>query len=165
MAVKRQMDPAALLGDRITVSGLDTLRPDTTEWEAIGEMLESGTPRARIEKLREFAELRDRVNSLQARLDKAAGIADAWLLHDITAAEMAALYLAAAPSVIRDNSRQAGTRKERRPDITRWIDDQLRRDPRAKSPRLWSIAPQWLTDQIEQRSFARRVTARRKACK
>jgi hypothetical protein len=63
----------------------------------------------------------------------------------------------------RDKKRQAGTRKEKRPDITEWIDKQITLNPKAKSPELWYIAPDWLTDQIGERRFAARVTARRKA--
>jgi hypothetical protein len=62
----------------------------------------------------------------------------------------------------RDRRRQAGTRKERRPQITEWIQKELARDPSAKSPDLWSAAPDWITDQIAERSFAARVTACRK---
>jgi hypothetical protein len=63
---------------------------------------------------------------------------------------------------VRDKKRQAGTRKERRPDITAWISAQLRRDPRAKSPDLWARAPEYITEQIGQDRFAKRVTACRK---
>ena len=63
----------------------------------------------------------------------------------------------------RDLKRQAGTRKEKRPDIMRWIKAQLARNPDAKSPYLWSIAPQYVTDQIESDRFGKRVTACRKA--
>jgi hypothetical protein len=67
------------------------------------------------------------------------------------------------PAGARDEKRQAGTRKERRPEITEWIDRQLSLNPSAKSPELWGIAPEWLTDQISLRRFATRVTGRRKA--
>lgn len=63
---------------------------------------------------------------------------------------------------IRDAKRQAGTHKERRPEITEWIDQQLRRDPNAKSPDLWAQAPDWITDDIGERRFAARVSAARK---
>lgn len=62
---------------------------------------------------------------------------------------------------LRDANRQAGTRKERRPEITEWIDTELSRNPGAKSPELWAAAPDWLTDQIGYRRFADRVTGRR----
>lgn len=62
----------------------------------------------------------------------------------------------------RDKKRQAGTRKERRPRITKWIKKQLMADPSAKSPALWNAAPEWLTDAIGERRFATRVTDCRK---
>lgn len=64
---------------------------------------------------------------------------------------------------VRDKKRQAGTRKERRPEVTQWIAKQLQHDPHAKSPALWGRAPQWITDQIGQDRFAKRVTACRKS--
>jgi hypothetical protein len=67
------------------------------------------------------------------------------------------------PMAQRDVKRQDGTRVERRPDVTEWIDAQLANDPSAKSPDLWRRAPDWLTDQIGERRFATRVTGRRKA--
>lgn len=67
-----------------------------------------------------------------------------------------------ASSVERDKRRQAGTSKERRPEITEWLDEQLRRTPEAKSPELWRRAPDWITDQIGERRFAERVTRARK---
>lgn len=75
------------------------------------------------------------------------------------------LALAVRPSVQRDQKLQTAIRAERRPDISRWIDKQLARDPYAKSPALWAVAPDWLTDQIGQERFSKRVTARRKARK
>ena len=62
----------------------------------------------------------------------------------------------------RDRKRQAGTRQERRPDISRWIDKELQRNPGVKSPELWARAPDWITDQIGERRFATRVTDRRR---
>jgi hypothetical protein len=62
----------------------------------------------------------------------------------------------------RDDSRQEGTRKERRPEISDWINTQLTRDPDAKSPALWAIAPEWITDVISVDRFSKRVTAGRK---
>lgn len=67
-----------------------------------------------------------------------------------------------ASSIQRDTARQEGTRRERRPDVTAWIDEQLRRTPDAKSPALWECAPDWITDQIGKRRFATRVTEARK---
>lgn len=62
----------------------------------------------------------------------------------------------------RDQKRQAGTRKERRPDVTQWIDGQLRTEPNARAPALWARAPEWLTEQIGIDRFRKRVTACRK---
>lgn len=70
--------------------------------------------------------------------------------------------LAVRHEVLRDRARQDGTRRDRRPEINEWIARNLKRDPDAKSPALWSAAPDWLTDQIGFRAFAVRVTRQRK---
>lgn len=62
----------------------------------------------------------------------------------------------------RDQRRQFGTRKERRPKITQWITKQLARRPGVKSPELWTDAPDWITDDIGYDRFSKRVTAARK---
>jgi hypothetical protein len=62
----------------------------------------------------------------------------------------------------RDLARQAGTRKPRRPEVDKWIDEALKRDSSARAPALWANAPQWLTDQIGEDRFKKRVTAARK---
>lgn len=55
-----------------------------------------------------------------------------------------------------------GRKKERRPEVTKWITNQLTRRPDSKSPELWADAPEWLTDQIGFDRFSKRVTAARK---
>lgn len=62
----------------------------------------------------------------------------------------------------RDQRRQIGTRKERRPEITQWITKQLTRRPDVKSPELWTDAPGWITDDIGYDAFSKRVTKGRK---
>lgn len=69
------------------------------------------------------------------------------------------------PLAQRDKKRQDGTRKERRPAITEWIENKLSSDPAAKSPNLWADAPEWITEQIEYERFSKRVTRVRKAKK
>ena len=64
--------------------------------------------------------------------------------------------------VVRDEGRQAGTRKERRPEITEWIGKQLARNPAATRMDLWETAPEWITDQIGLDRFGKRVRAARK---
>lgn len=71
------------------------------------------------------------------------------------------MYKKAAPRIIRDMKRQAGTKKERRPKITQWIEAQLKRDPDAKSPDLWSKAPEDVRDCIGYDRFCKRVTQAR----
>ena len=66
------------------------------------------------------------------------------------------------PLARRDAKRQAGTRKPRRPEVDDWIATQLRRNPAAKCPALWASAPDWLTDQIGEDRFKKRVTDARK---
>lgn len=63
---------------------------------------------------------------------------------------------------LRDEKRQAGTRKERRPKVTAWIERRLSRDPSAKCPHLWDEAPAWITDDIGIHRFTKRVTDVRK---
>lgn len=67
------------------------------------------------------------------------------------------------PKARRDEARQQGTKKERRPEITKWITAQLQAAPDAKSPDLWKAAPEWLTEQISYDRFSKRVTAARKS--
>ena len=69
------------------------------------------------------------------------------------------------PLAQRDKKRQDGTRKERRPAITEWIEKKLSSNPAAKSPNLWADAPEWFTDEIEYERFSKRVTRARKAKK
>jgi hypothetical protein len=71
------------------------------------------------------------------------------------------------PKAARDDKRQAGTQKKRRPEINEWIADQLKRDPKVKSPELWKRRPDWIAnpreyDPIGYRAFAQRVTDVRK---
>lgn len=66
------------------------------------------------------------------------------------------------PLAKRDAARQEGTRKRRRRDVDAWIDAQLKANPAAKSPALWSAAPEWITEQIGEERFAKRVTDARK---
>lgn len=69
------------------------------------------------------------------------------------------------PAGLRDTKRQAGTRQPRRPDIDEWILKQLQRNPCAKSPALWAMAPESITDQVGQGRFSKRVTTARKKMK
>ncbi|MFY2765437.1 hypothetical protein [Arenimonas sp. MALMAid1274] len=65
----------------------------------------------------------------------------------------------------RDARRQQGTRKPRRPEVNEWIERQLRREPGAKSPELWSRRPDWMEDQVGYERFSDRVTDVRKMLK
>ena len=64
--------------------------------------------------------------------------------------------------VLRDKRRQEGTHKPRRPEINQWIARQLERDPASKTPGLWSLAPEFITDSIGFDRFKKRVTQARK---
>lgn len=109
----------------------------------------------------------ERVNDAIARVRDARQAQD-WAVSD--ALTQAAWNLAESlfnalnvrHEVLRDRARQGGTRRKRRPKINEWIARNLKRDPDAKSPALWSAAPDWLTDQIGFRAFAARVTQQRK---
>jgi hypothetical protein len=165
MAVKRIPDPAGLLMDRVSVTDLDKALPGTVEWDAMAEVLLATSVPGRIDSLRRHVDLEPLAKALLERFESSGQRADAQLLLEVTQAESRALYLDAAPYVIRDKKRQDGTRKERRPDITEWIDRQLDLTPGAKSPELWAKAPEWITEQIGPRRFALRVTMRRHARK
>lgn len=158
MTTTRYKDAAGLLGDLVQVA-LDGSPEDLPETR---RLISGSSPASRIEALRCHPQLIETADELAARLKGPRRTADMHLLHDISQAELRALHISASPSVIRDGKRQAGTRKERRPDISDWIDKQLTRNPDAKSPDLWSSAPEWITEQIGDRSFASRVTKRRK---
>jgi hypothetical protein len=53
-------------------------------------------------------------------------------------ARKAVTMIWAEPRLVRDDKRQAGTRKPRLPDVDDWLDRQLSRDQGAKSPALWA---------------------------
>jgi hypothetical protein len=158
MSVKRFRDPAGLLPDRLSV---DFREPSPDDVEAVDAIFQAVSPRGRIERLKRHAEIQDLADALLADFE-AAGTMTAEIERRLLKAEQSALYLDAAPRVTRDNARQAGTRKGRRPEIDDWIDRQLSADPRGKTPDLWKRAPEWLTDQIGPDRFAKRVTASRK---
>ena len=65
------------------------------------------------------------------------------------------------PLAQRDKARQDGTKKERRPKITEWIDKAIDRFPEATREELWNEAPQWLIEQIGLERFKKRVSSRR----
>lgn len=160
MSVKRVKDPAGILPDRVQIDLTDSDGPD--EAAAIHSLLESKTPGARIQRVRRHPELAEWADEAEALYTSAGCVADWHLLEAIAQAEYKALYLDVAGIAVRDRKRQDGTRKERRPDISAWIDVRLRRDPKAKSPELWTDAPDWIKDQLGERRFATRVTERRK---
>jgi len=66
------------------------------------------------------------------------------------------------PRLVRDNARQDGTRKERRPDLQSWIDDEVKKGTGESAGQLWTRAPEWVTDQIGFDRFTKRVTQGRK---
>lgn len=83
-------------------------------------------------------------------------------LEALREAETTLRELMLVPMVQRDQKRQQGTKKPRRPEIDQWIDRQLERTPDAKSPDLWKAAPDWITDPIAYDRFCKRVTQGRK---
>lgn len=158
MTAKRVKHPAGLLGEHVSIE----LDGDPGDFEAVKRLLESLAPASRIERLRVHPELVERANELSAWLRENGGRANPALLAAIAGAEAAAILLKAAPSVIRDNKRQAGTRKPKRPEVQKWIDDAVARDPAATAKELWGKRPGWLDDQIGFDRFQKRVTAARK---
>jgi hypothetical protein len=158
MSVKRIADPAGIQNDLIVVDLSDADGED--ERAAIIEILKGGDPEPRIAKLRGIPELASRVAWLDRHL---ASVGEDRALHErLRDAEAIAYKLAAQPALVRDRKRQAGTKKPRRPDIDEWIDRALKRDPDAKSPALWAIAPDSITDQIGEDRFKKRVSSARK---
>ena len=104
MSTKRTKDPAGLIRDRLTISFTD---PKPGDVEAMRELLESSTPRARIDYLRMHQGLIEIADSLAARLSPE-GTASRKLLDDIEKVEFKALYLVAAPAMIEKKRRKAG---------------------------------------------------------
>ncbi|QRP62696.1 hypothetical protein I6J77_11160 [Rhodanobacter sp. FDAARGOS 1247] len=176
MSIKKFRDPAGLLPVRVRVNikhGSNQLDID-----AIASILKSNSPTARIQQLRRHHTLRSEASALKKdylvattavedadnklTAEHKAALKDVRLkafMIRLESAEKKSIYLDAAEPLIRDKARQEGTKKERRPDVTEWISAKLRRDPLAKSPELWSRAPEWLTDQIGYERFRKRVTA------
>lgn len=171
MSVKRVKDPAGLLPDLLHVHMEGQVTKQDVE--AIWELLTGASPQGRIARLRKFPALQATADALEARLVNGAMEVvvdgkhriDSQLDQDIRNAEYKALYLAAESKVMRDNKRQAGTRKarsKRNPEVDKWIDHKLKARPDAKAPELFQQAPGWLTDIVKIDRFAKRVTAARK---
>jgi hypothetical protein len=76
--------------------------------------------------------------------------------------EEAVLWLLSGSVGLRDFRRQEGTRRERRPKITLWIQAQLKRQPDLSREQLWQDAPESITDEIGQDRFFKRVSDQRK---
>lgn len=64
--------------------------------------------------------------------------------------------------VRRDQSRQAGTRKKRKPEINEWIFKAIMKYPNATRDELWVEAPEWITEDITRYRFVKRVSEVRK---
>jgi len=62
----------------------------------------------------------------------------------------------------RDIRRQAGTKKERRPEITEWIIKNIKNRPRETREELWNRAPESIKDDIGRDRFLKRVSKQRK---
>lgn len=155
MSVKRTRDPAGLLGDHVRI---DLTNPQPGDTDVINELMEYNSPRRRIERLRRHAQLVSSADRLDRELIRLSGSADHRLHAEIASAEQQALYLDAAPKVIRDQVRQAGTRKERRPEITEWIDGRLALRLDENAAAMWAAAPEWLRDKIGIDRFKKRIT-------
>jgi hypothetical protein len=69
-----------------------------------------------------------------------------------------AWYSSASTHIQRDEKRQAGTKKERRPEISAWIREQILKRPEANREELYDTAPDWITDKIGPGSFKKRVS-------
>ena len=160
MTTKRTPDPAGLLGDHVRVE-IDGAPDDLRSTAKLISVL---SPASRIEALRRHPELIELADSLAARLVGPRKRADMHLMHDIAQAEHRALYLAAAPSSIRDRARQAGTRKPREtvPGLQDWIAKQVQRRTGETAHDLWNRAPEEFTEAIGFDRFRKRVSRARK---
>jgi hypothetical protein len=179
MATKRTKDPSGLLPDHVSIDPDDDSMEAKVAWV---ETINASTPHARVKRLQNHphAGMKEHANELNARLMTEIGLPLPNGLHlprgvhqingedipelmsAIAEAETAAMHLTVSPIVMRDISRQAGTKKERRPEITDWIIEKLSKNPGAKCPDLWSTAPDWITEQIGPDRFKKRVAAARK---
>jgi hypothetical protein len=117
----------------------------------------------------EAARLAQKAESAIAAMLADDAVTAAWLTMDlgmnlerVTTVMAVARALELTPKAQRDDRRQAGTKKERRPGITEWIEQRLAGDSGAKSPQLWADAPEWITDEIGYERFSKRVTKARK---
>jgi hypothetical protein len=63
-----------------------------------------------------------------------------------------------APLAERDQLRQNGTTKERRPEINEWIRQEIAKRPDATRDELWDAAPHRITDAIGPDRFKTRVS-------
>lgn len=122
MSVKRVADPAGIDADMVHVD----LTGDFGEAErnAIMEIFDAGEAAPRIDRLRKFPSLASRVAWLDRRL--AEGREDRGFHERLRDAESLAYKLAARPALVRDQRRQAGTRKPRKVTIPAWHADAIR---------------------------------------
>jgi len=159
------------VSDGVFVSGrieVDLMNGGTEARKALKEILYAASRPGRIEKIESVLPEPNgdpahdmRVAHICELVDRARNNDE----HDETslqAAEMMLRELRLLPLVQRDDARQKGTTKARRPEIDEWIDKQLAHNPYAKSPELWANAPEWITDQIAIDRFKKRVTKARK---
>lgn len=159
MTTKKTKNPTGLMGDHVHI---DLTNPVDFDLYEIKELLERNTPLYRIDQLKDIPGIKERAERLEAEIKNQNGQANPIQLASISGLETTALYLKAAPVVIRDNKRQEGTKKERRPNINAWINKQMKRTPKATRPELWDMAPDWLTDEIGRDRFLKRVSKVRK---
>lgn len=110
MSVKRIKDPAGLLPNHVMV---DLTDPSPDDIQEAREMLEFGTPAARIDRLRRHGLLSMTADQLTGRLAELKGTMDARLKIQIVSAESRALYLDAAPAAIEQRNRIVAANKKR----------------------------------------------------
>jgi hypothetical protein len=135
MTVKRYRDPAGLLPDRVTIQN-DGAKGDT---EQIRNLLKANTPQAHIDRLRVYEELKPLADHLQSLLANCNG--DPLLLAQIAQEELKALYINAAPHVIRSKKLLAASKKSRgsrMPLLDKWLDG---RDLTKTAKELFRLLP------------------------
>lgn len=120
MSVKRTPQP--LQNDQVEFQG--------DELEALGEILKSSTPRARLKRLEKT--MPERARTLEARLTDATASAD--LLDDISAAEAEALQTQAIKAIAKEHNRRVNLpTAEERHAIWREVAEQVRQETGLKS--------------------------------